>query len=390
MTVTFSSGPGLGWPAAVQALFHDVRDWTLAFQNFPPKHGVPMPASATYSLARIFFEAGILLTPAVSALPYPPWFALFRYAHAFTGTQPNLALPIGSEDLDPRLLGVLAEELAVGVTGALARDLWTVQHLDDVEGLIRKNQVERLAPPPDPDFADARPDYLGLTVANEAVFFESKGATGAPHKLKAARAKGKKQVNNVRSLLHPHRATASRVVVSTQLPIKGKNKSSRATTFLDDPVVPPRPETAAAGPRDLLVRRAYAKILSLAGLEDIAALLILRRPLPAWLLEAELIQVRGRPFAVAGPFPLGGAVSFDLPVWKTLCTIGQGDLLGALAGVLANYPHDGRELTAAPAEEAQQGDGVPAIVLNNGAALVVLIDWRFRLLLRQRRVEAEF
>jgi hypothetical protein len=297
------------------------------------------------------------------------WFALFRYATLFGGTAPALRLAAGSEDLDPRLLAVLAEEVAVGVCGVVAREVWCVQHLADVFPLLGSD-VALMTPPVDPAHPRERPDFIGLTPSHEAVFFESKGAVGTASTLRTARTKGKVQVRNVASQAHPHRRVngtpcADRVVVATHFCIAGKHTRSETTTYVDDPPEADVHQERDRPPSDMAVRLAYAKALNLGGAAGLGALLVGRSEWPAWTREQGTIEVGGVQLVPLGEFPTGGWLAVEAGVWRAL-TAGPTDLLGGLERPLAGVG----DILRKSREEPAARDSAQLVLLNNGIALL--------------------
>ena len=345
----------IGWPIpnVIELLWHDLRTWKVEKKTIPAPFNGNIDEDASTCLMRLLLEAGIALSPSKSVFSPGAWFATVRYAEAFAPRTTQLRLVRTCSDWDSRLLAVLAEELGVGVAMFHMRTHFGVRHVADVEPLIQKGEVGFVQPPIDPDHAKQRPDFLGLTAANEAVFFEAKGTVGTRSSVDPQLQKGKAQVRNVRSLRHLHRQTggkglADRIVVGTHFCVEGRHKRSNTTAvLLDPPDRSQRPDSDQTGRPDEILRNSYAKFFNLAERPTLAARLLGGHP---WNPSGALVQVEtdGWNLVGVGQSPWGGILVLDSSLWHAFAEAGSRDLsstvhsrLNEIEGIFQEQPHEG-------------------------------------------------
>jgi len=133
--------------------------------------------SMSVPLARVFFEAGILLTP-LRQSDISQWYAALRYMEWIANTSPRLCVrdEYRRESVDSRYRGLFAEEMAVGIMATVLGDVFgakpivnTVEVLAGLPGSIKKNV-------PIADFiAKARHPATGK---EWTIISESKGSLG--------------------------------------------------------------------------------------------------------------------------------------------------------------------------------------------------------------------
>ena len=277
----------------------DVREWPVEVQ--PAGTNVPIPFGngvLQVSLHRILIEAGIALTPATTVWDPRAWFALYRYGPSFLGSAPDLRLFAGAQNLDPRITGVLAEEVACGITCYVLREHFGLDHIADVYPLIQSKDLVYVSA------AKSRPDYFCLDNNMSAVLAESKGAVGTRRRVeKQVAGKGWDQVTNVAPTKHALRQSCGRLVLGTNFCISGLHAKSETTTIIKDP---DGRNADGQDASDNPLRVAYAKAMRFAGLDILADALLLRESPPP--LDFQPIEIGNFLFRVLGLSPFGGLV----------------------------------------------------------------------------------
>lgn len=210
------------------------------------------------SAARLFFEAGSLLTP-LAPTDFMRWYAGVRYLHWLDQQSAELRVRdvFKKPTVDSRYRGLFAEEVAIGLMAVV---------LNDRLGTVRINNTVEILPPtpqssqPIADFIAESIDPSGL---NRCIIAESKGSLGTT--VNSSRRKhAKKQIRQTAVSLP---ATQSKLGLTFCSSLFFTGQPSTTHCLVNDP----EPEG-----RDLVLDRveawriAYAKILRFAGL-DIAA-----------------------------------------------------------------------------------------------------------------------
>ncbi len=331
-------------------------------KDFPPNHGLNLPSRTRASLVRILLETGIALTPAESVFSPAAWFAVLRYWEAFSPRSLRLRLVPSSDEWDPRLVTILAEELAVGVANYLAREYLGVIHVADVAPLLHAGDLRIKNPPFSPKHPGARPDFLGVLSNDQAIVFEAKGAVGTRSRLTKPLQKGHIQVRNVDFVAYQPRTiggapACDRMVFGTHFCTEGKHPLSETTTVVLDPPGD-APEDRRRLESDLAVRVAYAKIMNLADLSLIARNIVLRRG-DEGLDDLPLVETGNLRLRLLGLFPWGVLV-LDDGVAQALRTAGN-DLRDPVSEALRVFQPREREVRA--------DEDRDLILLNNGVGL---------------------
>lgn len=110
-------------------------------RNIPPAwtSGLVSPLTMNVPLARIFFEAGSLLTPLANE-EFIKWYAAIRYLHWIEDGVPELRVrdEFDRDSVDSRYRGLFAEETAIGLMAIVLGDVFGAKPIN--------NTVEILAP----------------------------------------------------------------------------------------------------------------------------------------------------------------------------------------------------------------------------------------------------
>lgn len=290
----------------------DNREWNVELD--PVNTIIPVPFSngtVQVSLHRILLETGIALTHALSAFDPRAWFALYRYGGDFAGTAPDLRFYSGAIDKDSRLTAVASEEIATGITSYILREHLNLDHITDAYAAIRSGDLEYVNPK-----SKERPDYFCLDSVGEVVIAESKGATGTRSRITGRiYPEGWEQVQNVRPVNHPLRASCSRVVVGTHICIDGYHNRSETTTIIKDPEGEGSHERNPES--DAPIRQAYAKALRFIGQDVLAERLLLKLAVPD-IRNFREEYINDIPVIFLGATPWGDMVGFHRDIAKAL------------------------------------------------------------------------
>lgn len=228
--------------------------------SMPPNLSSQLDASRRMetSVARLFFEAGCLLTP-LSDQAFSRWYPALRYLHWLDDGNAAFCVKdnFGNRSVDSRYKGLFAEEMAIGMMATV---------LSDRFGVIRiNNTVEVLAPgahragDPIADFVAQR--ISPGTSVTEWIIAESKGSLGSRvSKKRRERAKDQVQYTG-RTLVNPHP-----IALTFCSKITFSNQSTITCCDIEDP------EISLDTPHfeideDQAWRVAYAKAFRFVGLE---------------------------------------------------------------------------------------------------------------------------
>ena len=87
------------------------------------------PITLDISLARLFFEAGALLTPLANQ-DFIKWYGAIRYLHWIDGGSPELRVKdeFNNDKVDSRYRGLFAEETAIGLMAVVLSDVFGKPH----------------------------------------------------------------------------------------------------------------------------------------------------------------------------------------------------------------------------------------------------------------------
>lgn len=219
------------------------------------------------SAARLFFEAGSLLTP-LAATDFTRWYAGVRYLNWLDHQHTDLRIRkmFKHPNVDSRYRGLFAEEMAIGLMAVVLTDrLGTVRINNTVEVLPTTYHGGQMIA----DFVVESVDSAGR---NRVIIAESKGSLGSKVST-SRRTRAKQQVSNT---------SVSVTGIQTQLGLTFcssmffSNQSSITNCLVNDPE--PREEGPLVD-RSHAWRIAYAKTLRFAGLDAAARSVANGKPL---------------------------------------------------------------------------------------------------------------
>jgi hypothetical protein len=255
------SQAGLAFRAIMSRLENSSVEIALTGENFAasfPTSLTQSPQRLSTTLARIFFEAGCLLTPLAQSST-PAWYAALRYAEWIAKTQPRLSVrnEYQQDSFDARYRGLFAEEIAIGIMATVLQEIFHAQPIN--------NTVEVLPPAGGltADFVAKAPHPS--TGQDWTIIAESKGSLGRPVS-KARVARAKKQAGATMARFSNSQGRLPLAFCST---VPFESQKSGSTCRVIDPPSGPTGD-------DLLIdtltawRVAYAKAFRFVGLEAAA------------------------------------------------------------------------------------------------------------------------
>ncbi len=236
----------------------------VGLNNIPPAWlpASTAPLSIDVSVARLFFEAGCLLTPLANE-EFIKWYAAIRYLHWIdnAATELRVKKEFKADSVDCRYRGLFAEETAVGLMAVVLSEVFGANLIN--------NTVEVAAPgslKPNRPIADFVAQAINPATARPTtIIAESKGSLGKEVS-KARRDRAKVQVAATRVVYAGYPAIlpvtfASSVLFSSQ---PGTTRCLVADPPIDSEADMVQVDTVQAW------RVAYSKALKFVGLETAA------------------------------------------------------------------------------------------------------------------------
>jgi hypothetical protein len=256
---------------AFRFLMSQLKDRRVQFRLEPQKIPPPwMPifnanSKIDVNLARLYFEAGRLLTP-LAKDEYTPLFAAIRYLHWIDDTLIPLRVKdaFDQDTVDSRYRGIFAEETAIGLMAVVLSEVFGANLINNTVEWIAANQ------PGSPKHSGPIADFIAkainpVTGALITIIAESKGSLGSA--VSATRKeRAEKQLDATKTIV---RGTTEKLPLTFCSSIRfTKEKTGSACEVIDPPSTPDGDAMnldAVAG-----WRLAYAKALKFVGLETAA------------------------------------------------------------------------------------------------------------------------
>lgn len=109
--------------------------------------GLIQPFNVNVSLARIFFEAGSLLTPLASQ-DFIKWYAAIRYLHWIDGGGSELKVKdeFDRDSVDSRYRGLFAEETAIGLMAVVLSDVFGATPINNTVEVLPPGSIQPGSP----------------------------------------------------------------------------------------------------------------------------------------------------------------------------------------------------------------------------------------------------
>jgi hypothetical protein len=227
---------------------------------------------------------------------------------------------------DSRILARLSEDLAVGIAHWLLYKHYGVAYIADagpfLDGAIGSGQYTGKTLRSLSLYGvngGYKPDYFGLTAAQEAVIAECKGSVGAPGQLTGPLKKGKQQVSNVDPVGCSLRSTANRLVFATSIPIVGKQRNStNPTTVIQDPTEEHPPIKVKVTP-DQILRQAYHQVFQTLGMDEVGEALVRQEAGNLFrYIDSEPLSDSDHDCVLLGGAFEGWRFAFTARVWEAL------------------------------------------------------------------------
>ncbi len=326
--------------------------------NIEEKTETVIPDVILIEPARLLLEAGIALTPATSWSDGRTSFAIAKYGWYFRGLVNNAPLVLDSScsEMDPRMKGIFAEELAVGMATMFTKDYLNITNIADVKSAIRHNHVRHSVASGKKRNKSGKkakrpgkksPDFCGIDSDQRMSFIESKGTLVSLGEARRQINRGKQQLSAVDPL---QLEDGPRFVISTYFSVaENSNNNEQTTVFVDDPFEDYKryPDKLAG---DRFIRLAYAKVLRFANRNDLAELLLKRKH---WPMRPYSPDERRRQFLPIGFDSVGNCVLLLHDIFWLLSTSSRTNLATRLPEIRVPKESLGK------------------IVLANGVALVL-------------------
>ncbi len=225
-------------------------DWTS---------GLTQPLSLDVSLARIFFEAGSLLTP-LADQDVIRWYAALRYLHWIADGASELKVKdeFDRDSVDCRYRGLFAEETAIGMMAVVLSDVFGAKPINNTVEVVSPGQLQ-----PGQPIADFIAQATNPTNSKKTTLIaESKGSLRKAIS-RARRDRAKKQVA-ITNLVFAGAVETLPLTFCSTICFKNQSKQTRCLVF--DP-----PQESESNPIKVdsvhAWRVAYSKVFKFVGME---------------------------------------------------------------------------------------------------------------------------
>jgi hypothetical protein len=216
------------------------------------------------SLARVFFEAGSLLTP-LAKDDFIRGYGAIRYSHWIDGGSPELRVKdeFKEESVDSRYRGLFAEETAVGLMAIVLADVFGAKPINNTAELMKVKHGQPVA------------DFIAQTTnpstsQKTTIIAESKGSLGRP--IKEDRMNHAKEQVGETKFMYPGSVGPLLLAFGSRVSFSNQTEGTRCLVADPDPNFDS--ESVYISPIDAW-REAFAKAFKFVGLE-MAAQQILR------------------------------------------------------------------------------------------------------------------
>ena len=258
---------------AFRYMMGQLGDHTIRFgivnEGMPPQFATLLGSSAEMevSVARLFFEAGFLLTP-LAEQAFTKWYPAFRYMHWLPKVEPDFRVrkEFQRESVDSRYRGIFAEEMAIGMMAIILGDTFQARPINNTVEVLPAGAAQ-----PNDTIADFIAQARDpVSNAQLTIIAESKGSLGRLVS-KNRRDHAKDQVAATNAVF-AGTSTTLPLAFSSSIYFSGQKKVTHC--IVADPPTNSESQRQQIDPVNAW-RVAYAKSLRFAGLE-VAARQILR------------------------------------------------------------------------------------------------------------------
>lgn len=211
------------------------------------------------SLARVFVEAGSLLTP-LAKEDYIKWYGAIRYLHWIDGGSPELRVKddFNKDSVDCRYRGLFAEETAIGLMAIVLGDIFKAMPINNTVEVVPRSALDPGQPIADFIAQATNP----ATSQKTTIVAESKGSLGTLVS-KARHTRAKQQLAATKIIFAGSSQTLPLTFGST---IRFSKQKLKSRCLVTDPPADSEPSSINIDPIDAW-RVAYAKALKFVGLE---------------------------------------------------------------------------------------------------------------------------
>jgi len=247
-------------------------NFQVDLQNIPPAwaSGVTQSFNMDVSLARLFFEAGSLLTP-LATQDFIKWYAAVRYLHWIDEHVSELRVrdEFDKDSVDCRYRGLFAEETAIGLMAVVLSDVFGAKPINNTVEVLPSGLMQAGQPIADFIAQATNPANSQRTT----IIAESKGSLRKAIS-KARRDRAKQQVQATNVLFNGTTLTLPLTFGST---ICFTAQSEQTRCLVSDPPQEIGSEPIGVDPV-LAWRVAYAKAFRFVGMETAAVQIARGRP----------------------------------------------------------------------------------------------------------------
>jgi hypothetical protein len=235
-------------------------NFEFELNNVPTGWGSAVSSPLVVSLARIFFEAGSLLTPLADE-PYIKGYAAIRYLHWIDGGSTGLKVrdEFDADTVDCRYRGLFAEETAIGLMAVVLNDVFGARPISNTAEMLPSGSIDRGQPVADFIVPATDPTSSQPTT----IIAESKGSLGKVVS-QARHARAKQQLASTEQVAFFGSTQLLPLTFASTIRFSRQRIHSRCV--VTDPPTDLSPDATRVEPAEAW-RVAYAKTLKFVGLE---------------------------------------------------------------------------------------------------------------------------
>jgi hypothetical protein len=221
---------------------------------------LPAPRILTVSVARLFFEAGSLLTP-LADQDFIKGYGAIRYHHWLDRAKADLRVrdEFNRDSIDNRYRGLFAEEMAIGKMAVVLGDIFNARPINNTAEVLPTGSISPNQPIAD-FIAQARHPIASHAIT---IIAESKGSLGTT--VSKSRLKRAKEQIAATNLHFAGAAQTLPLTFASSISFSGQSRSS--SCIVSDPPIDNKRPPLKADPTAAW-RVAYAKAFRFVGIES--------------------------------------------------------------------------------------------------------------------------
>lgn len=254
---------GLAFRAVMGRMQTQSLELTITPRDLPTSFSTSLtggPRKLSMTLARLFFEAGCLLTP-LRLSDITQWYAALRYQDWIAMKAPRLCVrdEFRRESVDSRYRGLFAEEMAIGIMAVVLADIFDARPIVNTAEFLAANDPGALRK------GVPVADFIATARGRYTIIAESKGSLGtnvANGRIRRA----KEQVAATRLRM---RKTAAKLPLVFCSSVFFSYQQKDASCLVIDPPADAGDDDLIINPIDPILawRAAYAKVFRFVGLD---------------------------------------------------------------------------------------------------------------------------